>query len=104
MIEVVSAVYENGVLRPLTPLNLQDHQRVRIQILADETKAEIEEINEIEEISHLFVKAGLMRPSEKRPPLPDPISEAERRRLADILGQAPGKSLSEIIIEERGEW
>jgi hypothetical protein len=31
----------------------------------------------------------------------EPISEEERRELADRLGRAPGKPLSEIIIEDR---
>ena len=33
----------------------------------------------------------------------DPMSEQERRALAETLGRAPGKPLSQIIIEERGE-
>lgn len=28
----IEAVYENGVLRPLEPLDLQEHQRVRISL------------------------------------------------------------------------
>ena len=31
-------------------------------------------------------------------------SEAERRALADRLGNTPGKPLSEIILDDRGEW
>jgi len=33
--EVVEAVYENGVLRPLKKLNLPEHARVRIVITPD---------------------------------------------------------------------
>ena len=33
----------------------------------------------------------------------NPLSEEERDEIAKTLGQAPGKPLSEIIIEERGE-
>jgi predicted DNA-binding antitoxin AbrB/MazE fold protein len=113
MVETVTAVYEKGMLRPLQPLNLRERQTVRIQLLLDEpvvqeelddgTENEIED--EIEEIIQSLVASGLMRPQPKRgPPPPDPVSEEERRRLADIMGQAPGKPLSEIIIEERGEW
>jgi predicted DNA-binding antitoxin AbrB/MazE fold protein len=32
MVQQVEAVYENGVLRPLEPLNLPDSQRVRITV------------------------------------------------------------------------
>lgn len=32
MVQQVEAVYENGLLRPLEPLNLADSQRVRITV------------------------------------------------------------------------
>jgi predicted DNA-binding antitoxin AbrB/MazE fold protein len=32
MSQTITAVYENGVLRPLTPLNLPNRARVRLQI------------------------------------------------------------------------
>ncbi len=35
--------------------------------------------------------------------IPKP-SEAEQRALAERLGNAPGKPLSQIILDERGEW
>ena len=98
--EIVTAVYEKGVLRPLQPLDLEERQMVRIQVVP-ETVAE----DEGEEMIHLLVAAGLMRPRPKKgTPPPDPVSEEERLRLADIMGNAPGKPLSEIIIEERGDW
>jgi predicted DNA-binding antitoxin AbrB/MazE fold protein len=96
----VTAVYEKGVLRPLQPLDLEERQMVRIQVVP-ETVAE----DEGEEMIRLLVAAGLMRPRPKKgTPPPDPVSEEERLRLADIMGNAPGKPLSEIIIEERGDW
>ena len=98
--EIVTAVYEQGVLRPLQPLDLEERQMVRIQVVP-ETVAE----DEGEEMIRLLVAAGLMRPRPKKgTPPPDPVSEEERLRLADIMGNAPGKPLSEIIIEERGDW
>lgn len=30
--QVTEAVYDNGVLRPTTPLTLRDHQRVRLTV------------------------------------------------------------------------
>jgi predicted DNA-binding antitoxin AbrB/MazE fold protein len=98
MSQVVTAVYENGVLRPLSTLNLREHQRVRIHVLPEKP------ISEAEEAIQVLVEAGLMRRSQSLgPPPPDPISEQERQELANILGQAPGKPLSELIIEDRGE-
>lgn len=105
MIETIIAIYEKGMLRPLQPLNLRERQTVRIQIVSEEPAMQDELTDEVEQIIHSLVASGLMRPRSKiGTPPPDPVSEQERRRLADIMGQAPGKSLSEIIIEERGEW
>jgi predicted DNA-binding antitoxin AbrB/MazE fold protein len=98
MAEIVEAVYENSVLRLLQPLNLRDGQMVRVQVLSEEPR------NEEEEVIQALVAAGLMRPPERVTPPPDPASEEERRELADRLGRMPGKPLSEIVIEDRGEW
>ena len=103
--EIVTAVYEKGILRPLQSLNLRERQTVRIQIVPEESVIQEEPADEVEEVVQGLVAAGLMRPRPKRgTPPPDPVSEEERRRLADIMGKAPGKPLSEIIIGERGEW
>ena len=98
--EIVTAVYDKGMLRPLQPLNLRDRQRVRIQVLPDDL-AEAE--NEHEAAICVLVAEGLLTPPPGRSDVP-PISEQERLELADRLGRAPGKPLSEIIIEDRGEW
>ena len=104
MAEIVTAVYENGVLRPLRPLNLRERQTVRIQIVPEESVIQGEPTDEVEQVIQSLVATGLMRPRPIGTPPPDPVSEEERRRLADIMGKTPGKPLSEIIIEERGEW
>lgn len=44
MLEIITAVYENGVLRPRNHLSLQDGQTVRIQILTEERADEAEQI------------------------------------------------------------
>jgi predicted DNA-binding antitoxin AbrB/MazE fold protein len=99
MSEIVTAVYENGVLRPTEPLKLREHQRVLLQVLPEDSDEDVRQL-----IQHL-VAAGLMRspitPSGSPPP--DPVTEEERRRLADKMGRAPGKPLSDIILEERGK-
>jgi predicted DNA-binding antitoxin AbrB/MazE fold protein len=96
MTEIVTAVYEDGVLRPLRPLNLRERQTVRVQVLAEEPP-------EVEQVIQTLVKAGLVTPPPGHSEV-DPISEEERYELAETLGKAPGKPLSEVIIEERGEW
>lgn len=99
MAKVITAVYEEGVLRPLDPLKLREHETVRIQLLPaepDESAAE--------EARNVLVAAGLMRPPSRETVPPNPVSEERRLALAEHLGRAPGKPLSEIIIEDRGEW
>jgi predicted DNA-binding antitoxin AbrB/MazE fold protein len=96
--EIVQAIYERGVLRPLDPLDLSEQQKVRIQVWSEEEPEE-------EEVLRVLTQAGLMRPRPGRgSPPPPPLSEDERQALADEVGRAPGKSLSEIIIEDRGAW
>ena len=99
MSETVLAVYEKGVLRPLEPLQLKEQQQVYIQVVPKEV-ADDEGAAAI----RVLVEAGLMRaPDRQVPPPPDPVTEQERRALAESLTQAPGKALSEIVIEERGK-
>jgi predicted DNA-binding antitoxin AbrB/MazE fold protein len=92
---IIRAVYENWVLRPLRPLKLRERQMVRLQLLPEET-----EEDEGDAAVRILVAAGLMRPPERATPPPDPVSEEERRALAQRLAQAPGKSLSELVIED----
>ena len=98
MSRVISAVYENGILRPLVPLPFREKETIRLQVISNKA-------NEAEEVIQLLVDAGLMLPQavKKGPLPPDPMSSEERLQIAAILGQVPGKPLSEIVIEERGE-
>ena len=99
MAKVITAVYEEGVLRPLDPLKLREHETVRIQLLPAESDADA-----AEQAIRVLVAAGLMRPPSREPAPPDPVSEERRLALAERLGRAPGKPLSQIILEDRGEW
>jgi predicted DNA-binding antitoxin AbrB/MazE fold protein len=98
--EMITAVYERGTLRPLTPLKLREHQRVRIQVLTENVS---EEEDEREQVINILVEAGLVQPKPKGAVPPDPLSYKERQALADRLGSAPGKTTSEMVIEDRGE-
>ena len=104
MMEIVTAVYEKGVLRPLQPLNLRERQMVRLQVLLDEPVVQKEPDDKIKALIQRLVAKGWMRPRPSGPIPPDPVPEKERLRLADLMGSVPGKPLSEIIIEERGVW
>ena len=101
--EIVTAVYENGVLCLLQPLNLREGQRVRIQVLPEAPDVSEESGDDTDALIQRLVAKGLMRPRPRGPVPPDPVSAEERRVLADRLGRAPGKSASEMIIEDRGE-
>jgi predicted DNA-binding antitoxin AbrB/MazE fold protein len=97
MPEIITAIYENGVLRPLTPLPLQEHQTVRIQVLPEDPRAELERITQS------LATAGLITPPSRRSDV-ESVSEAAWSELIEKLKAIPGKPLSEILMEERGEW
>jgi len=64
---IITAVYEKGLLRPLSPLNLSERQTVRLQVLPAENLAQ----DEGAEAVRGLVEAGLMRPrSTSLPPTP----------------------------------
>ena len=94
--EIITAIYEGGILRPLQPLKLQEHQKVRLQVVPDEPA------NQTDEAIRQLVAAGIVTPPSRSGDVA-PVSEAELAELAERLGQRPGEPLSEIIIEERGD-
>jgi predicted DNA-binding antitoxin AbrB/MazE fold protein len=96
MTEIVTAVYENGVLRPLETLELRERQTVRLRIIAEGTAEEDERV--IREL----VQSGVLVPPRGHSEIA-PVTEAERRELAEALGRGLDKPLSEEIIDERGE-
>jgi predicted DNA-binding antitoxin AbrB/MazE fold protein len=98
MTEIVTAVYEKGVLRPLHAINLQERQKVRLQVLPEESPAD-----EVAAAIRILVEAGPMHSPPRGVPPSDPVSETERLALAKRLSRAEGKSLSEVVIEDRGK-
>lgn len=97
MVEIITAIYEKGVLRPIKPLRLKEKQRVRLQIVLETEERTIEHL--LAELESHGVIAPLPEPFDV-----EPISEEEVRRMAEEAARAPGKTLSELILEERGEW
>ena len=89
--EIIAAVYEDGVLHPLSPVTLQEGEKVQLRVLPKL----LAPANEIERTLVPLVEAGeitlpLLHGKIK------PVSEAELRERADRLGKLPGKPLSEI--------
>ncbi|MEG3907294.1 antitoxin family protein [Microcoleus sp. w2-18bC1] len=101
MPETITAIYENGVLRPLSPLSLNDGETVQITIVAEVSQEELKGDRE---------KAIKLRDIQKLMGLPtkqfklDAAAEQKRRELFEKLKGRVGKPLSEIVIEDRGPW
>jgi len=93
--EIVTAVYEQGVLRPLTLLHLPEHAQVQVQIVA--------RISASEErlcVRQALLEAGVIGSRPSTEPI-QPVSEEELELAASELAAAG--SLSELIIVERAE-
>ena len=84
----VDAVYENGVLRPLQPLDLKEHEHVRVSVVkgAAPSRASLA-VEYIEKIKRELQDAE-----------PAPGLDEVRRRLAKIPG-----SMAAAIVADRGE-
>jgi predicted DNA-binding antitoxin AbrB/MazE fold protein len=84
----VDAVYENGVLRPLQPLDLKEHEHVLVSVIQESAR----------DRSGLAVEYIEKIKRELQDAQPGPGLEEVRRRLAKIPG-----SMATEIIAERGD-
>jgi predicted DNA-binding antitoxin AbrB/MazE fold protein len=96
MPETITAIYENGVLRPLSPLSLNDGETVQITIVAEVSQRQKSMIKMITE--------GQLVPLPTKQFKLDAAAEQKRRELFEKLKGRVGKPLSEIVIEDRGPW
>jgi len=104
MPETITAIYENGVLRPLSPLSLNDGETVQITIVAEVSQ---EELKGDREKSMMKMFVGGMRLPKKQGKLDraELIKRAQQwRELMQKMEPLPGKPLSEMVIEDRGPW
>jgi predicted DNA-binding antitoxin AbrB/MazE fold protein len=97
MSELIMAIYDQGLLRPLKPLDLPDRQTVIIQVLSEVVS------DKAEQVIQFLVKFGLLTPPSGHSQV-IPVSESERQTIANKFAKAAAKPLSQMIIEERGEW
>ena len=87
MSHAIRAVYENGLLRPIDPIDLSEGQQIQLMILSEREQARAA-------LSNILVKF--------EPNAADDIDEAAL--FADIDAEMRGKPpISDIIIEERRE-
>ncbi|MGD0435620.1 MAG: antitoxin family protein [Bryobacteraceae bacterium] len=84
----VDAVYENGVLRPLQPLDLREHERVLVSVVKNEAPGR----------SNLAVEYIENIKRELKDAAPGPGLEEVRRRLSKISG-----SMADEIVADRGD-
>jgi predicted DNA-binding antitoxin AbrB/MazE fold protein len=95
--QTIKAIYENGVLRPLTPLALPDHTEVQITVEAASARPDAEA--QRRQVDAALLAAGLMLPRPAADPTHRPLTDAERDALARHI--PTGRPLSELILEER---
>ncbi|MEP7339802.1 MAG: antitoxin family protein [Acidobacteriota bacterium] len=101
MSQTITAVYADGVLRPVLPLELENYTQVELEVrpIKNTESANYEERKRIIEA---MAKAGLLANTPSISfNVEEIISEEEEEELAQIF--AGEKPLSEIIIEERQE-
>jgi len=96
MPETITAVYENGVFRPLSPLSLNDGETVQITIVA--------EVSQRQKSMIKLMTEGRLVPLPTKQFKLDAAAEQKRRELFEKLKGRVGKPLSEIVIEDRGRW
>ena len=85
----VDAVYENGVLRPLQPLDLREHEHVVVSVI----QAPLAPVRSSLAVEYIEKIKKELQDAEAAPGL-----EEVRRRLAKIPG-----SMAAEVIAERGD-
>lgn len=96
MSEIIQAIYENGILRPLQPLDLPENKIVEIEM-----RDEISDGKETHrsKVSRVLREAGLTSPLKFSVTEKDILSEEERERLGKLF--SGGKPLGDYIDEDR---
>jgi predicted DNA-binding antitoxin AbrB/MazE fold protein len=91
------ATYENGVLRPSTPLSIPERTRVRIQI--EQILPDSDAAAHRRQVREALAVAGLSLPVSNVPPSAQPLTVQRQEELAQLFSD--GRPLSELILEER---
>lgn len=89
----IAVIYEKGVLRPLSPLNLPERTQLEIRIVQTGEDAG----TDAERAYWVLLQAGLIQPLSST--AIEMVSESERLCAADVYGQAG--PLSDLVIAER---
>lgn len=97
MYTTFTAIYEQGILRPLLPLSLPEHARVEVRIIqrsADAKKAAADQ----QDIYRALMDAGLVKAQAQIESVL-PFSDADVAAAAEALAVAG--PISDLIIAER---
>jgi predicted DNA-binding antitoxin AbrB/MazE fold protein len=94
---MITAVYENGLFRPLTPLALPEHTQVQLQVLSGSSEESPTEHRR--RVREVLVAAGLSLPAAPVAPETKSLPAERREELARLL--AAGGPLPEVILAER---
>ena len=98
MAQRVTAIYEYGVLRPLSPLELPEHSQVEIDI--HEVSSATDHLAHRDQVNQALVKAGLSLPSiDTTARSATQLSPERREELARLF--SVGGPISELISEDR---
>jgi predicted DNA-binding antitoxin AbrB/MazE fold protein len=92
----IAVIYEEGVLKPLEPLDLPEKSHLEIKIVSPSPI----ELLQKNEAYIALLEAGVISPPSQET-YPEPVSDSERKRVADEIGKYG--PLSELIIQERNE-
>lgn len=99
MSETITAIYENGLLRPLTPLHLPEHSEVEVEVRRVQAPSNIDARRA--QVWASLEAAGILAPVA---PVEQPaMREEERAALAEQLATPNTTPLSQMIVEEREE-
>jgi predicted DNA-binding antitoxin AbrB/MazE fold protein len=102
MPETITAIYENGVFRPLSSVSLNDGETVEITIVAEVSPEELQ--GDREKLMIKMITEGQLVPLPTKQFKLDAAAQQKRRELFEKLKGRVGKPLSEIVIEDRGRW
>ncbi len=96
---IITAIYENGVLRLLEPLNVPEQTRVKIIVQSQPNFDDLSAAERREVMRALLQEAGVVGEKSVLPDGVRPLAEEEREALAQRL--PPDLALSDLIIQER---
>ena len=65
MTQIIDAIYENGVLRPLQPLDIQEHAKVRVIVEPEMPESHCSYNNIMAEIHKRQLSRGYKSPTRK---------------------------------------